>query len=49
MSEVLLETIIEKLESLEIGMLKEANANRENPILQELLKEVIALKSEFIL
>jgi hypothetical protein len=48
MSEVLLETIIEKLESFEIAFLKESNASKDNSTQQALLKEVIALKSEFI-
>ena len=49
MSEVLLQTIIEKLESFEIAFLKESNASKDNATQQALLKEVIALKSEFIL
>ena len=48
MSEVLLETIIEKLESLEIALLKESHANKDNATHQALLKEVSLLKSEFI-
>ena len=48
MSEVLLETIVEKLESLEIALLKESNASKDNATQQALLKEVNLLKSEFI-
>src|SRR5450432_692821 len=48
MSEVLLETIVEKPESLEIALLKESNASKDNATQQALLKEVILLKSEFI-
>jgi hypothetical protein len=49
MSEVLLETIVEKLESLEIALLKESDARKENTTQQALLKEVNLLKSEFII
>ena len=48
MSEVLLETIVEKLESLEIALLKESNASKDNATQQALLTEVRLLKSEFI-
>lgn len=48
MSEVLLETIVEKPESLEIALLKESNASKDNATQQALLKKVILLKSEFI-
>lgn len=49
MSEVLLETIVEKLESLEIALLKESNASKDNLTQQALLKEVSLLKSEVII
>ena len=48
MSEVLLETIVEKLESLEIALLKESNASKDNATQQALLTEVRLLKSELI-
>jgi hypothetical protein len=49
MSEVLLETIIEKLESLETLLLKESNVSKDNSAQLALLKEVSLLKSKFIL
>ena len=48
MSEVLLETIVGKLESLEIALLKESNASKDNATQQALLKEASLLKTEFI-
>jgi len=39
MSEVLLETIVEKLESMEIVFLKESNASKDNSTQQALLRE----------
>ena len=47
MSEVLLQTIVEKLEALEIALLKENNASKDEAIQQALLKEVKSLQSEF--
>ena len=46
MSELLLQTIIEKLESLEIALLKENNAAKDEVTAQPLLKEVKSLQSE---
>ena len=46
MSEILLQTIVEKLRTIEIGLLKE-NANKD-PATETLLKEIELLKSEMI-
>ena len=48
MSEVLLQTIIEKLESFEIAFLKARNGGKDDAIPQALLTEIKLLKSEFI-
>lgn len=46
MSELLLQTIIEKLGSLEIALLKESNVGKDEATVQALLKEVKELQSE---
>ena len=43
------ESIVEKLESLEIALLKESNASKDKATQQALLTEVKLLKSEFII
>lgn len=46
MSEILLQTIVEKLEALEIALLKENNAGKNETIYQALLKEIKSAQSE---
>ncbi len=48
MSEILLQTIVEKLESFEMALLKENDPGKDDFIGHALLKEVNLLKSEFI-
>ena len=47
MSEILLQAIIEKLEALEIAVLKKNSANKDEVIQQDLLKEIKSFQSEF--
>ncbi|MGI8584271.1 MAG: hypothetical protein ACR2KX_18920 [Chitinophagaceae bacterium] len=47
MSEVLLQSIVEKLEAIEISLLKDNNPVKEDAI-QALLKEVKSFKSELV-
>ncbi|MEP6948352.1 MAG: hypothetical protein ABI863_03725 [Ginsengibacter sp.] len=46
MSEILLQTIVEKLESLEIAVLKPPITNKEEALQQSLLKEVECFQAE---
>jgi hypothetical protein len=46
MSEILLQTIIEKLEALHTGLLKENNTSKDEAIQRALLKEVKLIQSE---
>ncbi len=46
MNQVLLETIVEKLETLEISLLKENKAGNDESLQQDLLKEIKLFQSE---
>ncbi|MDQ2719352.1 MAG: hypothetical protein M3Z26_06260 [Bacteroidota bacterium] len=47
MNELLLQTIVEKLEVLEVTLLKESEARKENPAQRQLLQQVKIFQSEF--
>ncbi|MDQ6755311.1 MAG: hypothetical protein M3004_00090 [Bacteroidota bacterium] len=46
MTEVLLQTIVEKLESIEIASLKENNADKDKEMQEAFLKEVKSVQSQ---
>jgi hypothetical protein len=46
MTEILLQTIVEKLESLEIALLKESNAGKDNAMQRQILQSFISLQSD---
>jgi len=48
MSEILLQTIVEKLESLEIALLKQGNTGKDEEASNELTRGIKMLQSEFI-
>lgn len=47
MSEILLQTIVEKLESLEIALLKESNSSKDETLQKQILQSLKSLRSEF--
>ncbi|MDE3181778.1 MAG: hypothetical protein KGM16_00015 [Bacteroidota bacterium] len=48
MCEILLQAIVEKLEALEIALLKQSNAGKDEETSNELTKEIKLLQSEFL-
>ena len=48
MSEILLQAIVEKLEALEIALLKQGSAGKDEELQKQLTQEIKLLQSEFI-
>ena len=46
MNEILLQTIVEKLESLEIALLKESNSSKDEALQKQILQSFKLLHSE---
>lgn len=46
MNEILLQTIVEKLESLEIALLKESNTSKDEALQKQMLEGIKAFQSE---